>query len=169
MPLLYFIQVHQSSGFGNTSKTIEETVRVHMSLLDNGEQYIYDNDSTADSNHISNIKKCVTKEQLTLPSVCKLVEGFLTLFDDHELRATTTFEWGQQWQHYSDIGVRNGGTALWRRLWFRIEIVDDLEKLESSNNDISEVHKQNNTRQQKTIILRYWMYPEHAEQQREVY
>lgn len=166
--VLLLVKVHQSGSFGSTSKTIEETVRVHMTLLDDGEQYIYDsNENGLDSNCIPSTK-CITKKLLTLPLECK-VEGFLTLFDDHELRATPTFERGQQWQRYSDIGGRSGGTTLWRRLWFRVEVIDDPKHLEASNKDIGEIHNKNNPKQQKTIVLRYWMYPEHAEQQREVY
>lgn len=136
-----------------------------MTILDNGEEYIYDsNEDGIDFNYIRN-NKCVTKKLLKLPSECK-VEGFLTLFDDHELRATNTFEQGQQWQRYLDIGGRSGGTTLWRRLWFRVEVIDDPKQMDGSNNDVGEI--QNNTKQ-KTIVLCYWMYPEHAEQQREVY
>lgn len=142
---------------------MEETVRVRMRLLEEGEQYNCKDDedgTNIDSkSSSSNSATVMTRKQLTLPSECKRTEGFLTLFDDHELRSTTLFERGQQWQRSSTF---SGGTTSWRRLWFGVEIIDDLEQSEDSENNINDTFKQ------KVIVLRYWKYPEHAEQQREV-
>lgn len=141
-----------------------------MRLLEEGEPYSYNYDEGMNGNII---KGCSAKKLLSMPSECKQAEGFLTLFDDNELRSTPTIDRGQQWQRHSDISSGpTGGTTLWRRLWFRAEIIDDSlpQKLgKNSDNETLVNHQQYNLRQRKTIVLRYWMYPEHAEQQREVY
>lgn len=172
--MIFVIQVHQSGSVSNTSKvTTEETVRVCMRLLKEGEQYIYDNDEGTKfgSNQYAGGKFAIElRKPLTLPSECKQTEGFLTLFDDHELRTTPALEHGQKWQRHYNIGANTqGGTTSWRRLWFRADVIDD-PKQETSDNSCDEAQKQqdNNIGRQKTIVLRYWLYPEHAEQQREV-
>lgn len=154
-----------------------------MCLLEDGEQYIYDNDEdprncdnpSLSSNRYANsgCAMVAAKKPLTFPSECKRTEGFLTLFDDHELRATPTFEQTPKWQRHSNIkgNVKDGGTTLWRRLWFRVEIIDDpKQQQEVDDKSCSETKRQQQiNKHQKTIVLRYWLYPEHAEQQREVY
>lgn len=148
-----------------------------MRILEDGEQYVYYNEGERDlhhsllgSNKHASSGNTVVRKPLTLPTECKRMEGFLTLFDDHELRATPAIERGPQWQRHSDIGgsANLGGTTLWRRLWFRVEIIDDPKYQETSKSDDDKQKQQNNIGLYKTIVLRYWMYPEHAEQQREV-
>lgn len=155
--------MHQTGGISSISKsTGEETVRVRMRLLEEGEQYTCDDDEVTNSNSGTGYS---ARKLITLPSECKRYEGFLTLFDDHELRSTPVIERGRQWQHHSDISGRTiGGTTLWRRLWFRAE-VNDIQQQKTTDTSNDKTPKQ---QQQKTIVLRYWMYPEHAEQQREV-
>lgn len=159
---LLFVQIHQSSGILSTTKgTGEETVRVRMQLLEEGENYTYENIRVEGQSASS----YTSKKLLTLPPECKQTEGFLTLFDDHELRSTSVINRGQQWQRRTDIaGGSSAGTTLWRRLWFRVEIVNQpqQQKTNDNNDEVSKI-------QQQTIVLRYWMYPEHAEQQRQVY
>lgn len=164
----YFVQVHQSGGIASFSKDVspsmENIVRVRMRLLEEGERYICkdgeDGTNLGSKSSSSSSATVMTRKQLTLPSDCKRTEGFLTLFDDHELRTSTIFERGHQWQRSSGF---SGGTTSWRRLWFGVEIVDDLDQSEANDNDVNDTFKQ------KVIVLRYWKYPEHAEQQREVY
>lgn len=134
-----------------------------MRLLEEGEMYAFANDeSTSGCN----------RKLLTLPPECSRTEGFLTLFDDHELRTTPVIDYEQQWHRQSNIGGgKSGGTTLWRRLWFRIETIADPQTQKTSNSNDEELmpQQQNKTvRQLQTIVLRYWMYPEHAEQQRKV-
>lgn len=156
---LLFAQIHQSSGTSSTTKgTGEETVRIRMRLLEEGEDYTYENIEGQSANIYT------SKKFLTLPPECKQIEGFLTLFDDHELRSTSMINRGLQWQRRTDItGGSSAGTTLWRRLWFRVEIIDkpQQQKINDNNDEVSKL-------QQQTIVLRYWMYPEHAEQQRQV-
>lgn len=133
-----------------------------MRLLEEGEQYVFVDDESPSG---------CTKKLLTLPPECKRMEGFLTLFDDHELRATPVIDSKQQWHRRLDIGGgTSGGTTLWRRLWFRLETVDDPQQQKTSDSsDETLLQQQNKTvRRLRTIMLRYWMYPEHAEQQRKV-
>lgn len=148
-----------------------------MRLLEDGEQYVYNNDENPNYGNNqyaeSNIRTVGLRKPLTLPSECKQTEGFLTLFDDHELRTTPTLEYGQKWQRHFNIGGNaHGGTTLWRRLWFRAEVIDDPKQQEAIDDSCAESQRQQqdiNIRRQKTIVLRYWLYPEHADQQREVY
>lgn len=181
---MFFFQVHQSGSSASTSRGItitptEETVRIHMRLLEDGEQYVFENEegeinfehlSLSNNKYASNVVAAV-KKPLTLPS-CKRTEGFLTLFDDHELRATPLIGQGQQWQRRRNIGSSSsGGTTSWRRLWFRVETVNNIDQeIKNSDGDLSTKQQQLNDNHvlKKTIVLRYWMYPEHAEQEREV-
>lgn len=134
-----------------------------MRLLEEGEQYAFVDDESPSG--------CARK-LLTLPPECKRMEGFLTLFDDHEIRTTPVIDCEQQWHRRSNIGGgASGGTTLWRRLWFRIETVDDpqQQKNSDSSDEVLLLQQQDKTvRRLQTIVLRYWMYPEHAEQQRKV-
>lgn len=182
--VFYCAQVHQSgssasSSRGTTITPAEETVRINMRLLENGEQYVYENEEgeiniehlTLGSDKNAGSLVAAAKKSLTLPS-CKRMEGFLTLFDDHELRATSIFGQGQQWQRRRNIGSgSSGGTTSWRRLWFRVEVVNNTEhEINNSDDDLSKKQQQLNDNHawKKTILLRYWMYPEHVEQEREV-
>lgn len=182
--MFYYVQVHQSGGSASTSRgtTItpaEETVRIKMRLLEDGEQYVYENEEgeinldylSLGSNKYTGSLVAAAKKPLTLPS-CKRLEGFLTLFDDHELRATSIFGQSQQWQRRKNIGSgSSGGTTSWRRLWFRVEVVNNIEPdIHNSDDDLSTKQQQQNDNHvwKKTIVLRYWMYPEHVEQGREV-
>lgn len=145
-----------------------------MRLLEDGEQYVFNNDESTNFGNSqytgSNFGMVRLRKPLTLPSECKRTEGFLTLFDDHELRATPTLEHRQKWQRHFNIGGNtHGGTTLWRRLWFRVEVIDDPTQLKSSDNSCAELQKQlDGNIKWKTIVLRYWLYPEHADEQREV-
>jgi len=149
-----------------------------MFLLEDGEQYIYDNDKGLGNvdnlslgSSYSDYAMDVARKPLTFPPECKRLEGFLTLFDDHELRSTPAFEQAPKWQRHSNIGGKvNSGTTLWRRLWFRAVIVDDTKQQDINDDGYGETPKLGhiNIGRQKTIVLRYWLYPEHAEQQREV-
>lgn len=181
---LLYLQVHQSSSSASTSRgsTItqtEETVRIHMHLLEDGEQYVYEDEegeinfetlSLGSKQYVGNGSLVVAaKKPLKLPS-CQRTEGFLTLFDDHELRANVII--GQQWQRRWNIGSgSSGGTTSWRRLWFRVEVINNTEQEVSITNDDLSLKQQDpndNNTCQNTIILRYWMYPEHVEQERMV-
>lgn len=155
---------------------MEETVRVRMRLLEEGEKYICKDDedwmNLGSKTSSSSSASVMTRKQLTLPSECKRTEGFLTLFDDHELKTSAMFERGRQWQHSATFwqqsatirqqSAYSGGVSSWRRLWFSVEIIDEPEQSEASDNDINDTFKQ------KTIALQYWKYPEHVEQQKEV-
>lgn len=150
-----------------------------MRLLEDGEQYVYENEKgginfdhlSLSSNKNAGSLVAAAKKPLTLPS-CKRLEGFLTLFDDHELRTTSIFGLGQHWQRRRNIGSgSSGGTTSWRRLWFRVEVVNNIEQeIHNSDDDLSTKQLQENDNHfwKKTIVLRYWMYPEHVEQEREV-
>jgi len=178
----FYAQVHQSGGVssssrGTTNTAVEETVRVRMCLLEEGEQYTYednageihlDNKSSESNTYATSGSKAVwPRKPLKFPSECKRLEGFLTLFDDHELRSHN-FEQKGQWQRHGDIGGGSkGGTTSWRRLWFRAEIID-MNQQNIKNSDESQDQRNNDDLRQQTIVLRYWMYPEYAEQEREV-
>jgi len=177
--LLFYVQVHQSSGVPSSSRTTtnaaaEETVRVCMCLLEEGEQYEDDSgginldNKSLESNTASGTKAVWAQKSLKFPSECKRLEGFLTLFDDHELRSHN-FVRESQWKRRTNIGdCTKGGTTSWRRLWFRAEIID-INQQKSINNSNKPQEQQNIINlKQRTIVLRYWMYPEHAEQEREV-
>lgn len=147
-----------------------------MHLLDEDEHYAYEDDEDRINFENPSLKygsrytTVAAMKPLTLPPECKRTEGFLTLFDDHELRTTQTFERGPQWHRQSNIGSStSGGTTMWRRLWFSTDIVDVPEQQETSDNRNEIQQKNYDIGQQQTVVLRYWMYPEHAEQQREVY
>lgn len=162
-------------GSTSTSKAIstgttEDVVRVCMHILEDGEQYIYRHDleekcvGTLSTNRH---EEMVVIKPLTLPPECKLTEGFLTLFDDYALRPPFIYQPNEtpKWQRFLTTNVGKG-TALWERFWFRLEIIDD-PNCKSNNVDVEDNEVNSRTRQQ-TIVLRYWLYPEHAEQQRKV-
>lgn len=171
-------KVHQSgssSSRATSNAAAEETVRVRMCLLEEGEQYEddlggihLDNKSSETNTYASGGSKAVRAQKtLTFPSECKRLEGFLTLFDDHELRSHN-FVRESQWQRRADIGSGpKGGTTSWRRLWFRAEIIDRNQQKSININDESQEQQNDNNLKQQTIVLRYWMYPEYAEQERE--
>jgi len=156
---------------------VEETVRVRMCLLEEGEQYTYeddmgginlDNKSSESNLYAASGIKVMAQKSLKFPSECKRLEGFLTLFDDHELR-THNFEREGQWKRRADIGdCTKGGTTSWRRLWFRAEIIDMNQQKSINDSDKPQEQQNGNNFMQQTIVLRYWMYPEYAEQEREV-
>lgn len=144
-----------------------------MRIFKDGEQYSYYNEGEIDLDHsllVGNKNagsgNTVVRKPLILPMECKRMEGFLTLFDDHELRSTPAIERGPKWQRHTDIGTSSnlGGTTLWRRLWFRVEIIDDPKYQETIKSDDKQ-KQENNVGLYKTILLRYWMYPENVEQQ----
>ncbi|KAF0761423.1 Uncharacterized protein FWK35_00023440, partial [Aphis craccivora] len=174
-------KVHQSGGISSSSKVntnaaVEETVRVRMCLLEEGEQYTYeddmgginlDNKSSESNLYAASGIKVMAQKSLKFPSECKRLEGFLTLFDDHELR-THNFEREGQWKRRADIGnCTKGGTTSWRRLWFRAEIIDMNQQKSINDSDKPQEQQNGNNFMQQTIVLRYWMYPEYAEQERE--
>jgi len=173
--------VHQSGGVQSSSRVTtnavaEETVRVQMCLLEEGEQYEddscainLDNKSLESNTYtVSGSKTTYAHKPLKFPSECKRLEGFLTLFDDHELRSHN-FVRESQWQRRTDIGdCTKGGTTSWRRLWFRAEIIDMNQQKSINNSDKPQEQQNNINLKQRTIVLRYWMYPEYAEQEREV-
>lgn len=173
--------MHQSGGVPSSSRVTtnavaEETVRVHMCLLEEGEQYEDDsgannleNKSLESNTHTaSGSKAACAQKPLKFPSECKRLEGFLTLFDDHELRSHN-FVRESQWQRRTNIGdCTKGGTTSWRRLWFRAEIIDINQQKSINISDKSQEQQNNINLKQRTMVLRYWMYPEHAEQEREV-
>lgn len=173
--------MHQSGGVASSSRATtnavaEETVRVQMCLLEEGEQYEDDSgeinleNKSLESNTYtaSGNKAAWAQKPLKFPSECKRLEGFLTLFDDHELRSHN-FVRESQWQRRTDIGDNTkGGTTSWRRLWFRAEIIDMNQQNSINNSDKSQEQQNSINLKQRTIVLRYWMYPEYAEQEREV-
>jgi hypothetical protein len=149
-----------------------------MCLLDEGEEYTYDDDmgginldnksSGSNSYATGGIRTVSIQKSLKFPSECKRLEGFLTLFDDHELR-TQHFEREGQWKRRADIGgCSKGGTTSWRRLWFRAEIIDVNQQKSINNSDKPQEQSNDKNLKQQSIVLRYWMYPEYAEQEREV-
>jgi len=171
--------VHQSGSNSSritTNVAAEETVRIRMCLLEEGEQYEddsgdinLDNKSSGINTYTASSSKAVrAQKQLKFPLECKRLEGFLTLFDDHELRSHN-FVRDSQWQRHADIGNRTkSGTTSWRRLWFRAEIIDmNQQNSININEKLQELQNDKNLKQ-RTIVLRYWMYPEYAEQEREV-
>ncbi|XP_008180199.1 uncharacterized protein LOC100572761 isoform X2 [Acyrthosiphon pisum] len=173
-------KVHQSGGVPSSSRVTtnaiaEETVRVQMCLLEEGEQYEddsgainVDNKSLEPNTYIASGSKAAWAQKLLkFPSECKRLEGFLTLFDDHELRSHN-FLRESKWQRRTDIGdCTKGGTTSWRRLWFRAEIIDMNQQKSLNNSDKPQKQENNINLKQRTIVLRYWMYPEYAEQERE--
>lgn len=173
-PSLY-AQVHQSGGVSSNSRVttnvaVEETVRVHMCFLEEGEKedsvggINLDNKSSDSYTHAVNWQL----RSLKFPNDCKQLEGFLTLFDDRELRP---YSLGPKsyWQDRTDVGGRTkDGTTAWRRLWFRTEIIDLNQQKSINNSDKSQEQQNDNNVQQRTIVLKYWLYPEYAEQEREV-
>jgi len=179
--LLFYAQVHQSGGVPSSSRVTtnaaaEETVRIRMCLLEEGEQYEddsgalnLDNKSLESNTYTASGSKAVWAQKiLKFPSECKRLEGFLTLFDDHELRSHNFIQ-ESQWQRRTDIGdCTKGGTTSWRRLWFRAEIIDMNQQKSINNSDKPQEQQNNINLKQRTIVLRYWMYPEYAEQEREV-
>lgn len=171
--------MHQSGSNSSrvtTNVAAEETVRIRMCLLEEGEQYEddsvdinFDNKSSKTNTYTASSSKALrVQKQLKFPSECKRLEGFLTLFDDHELRSHN-FVQESQWQRHADIGnCTKGGTTSWRRLWFRAEIIDMNQQKSININDKQQELQNDNNLKQRTIVLRYWMYPEYAEQEREV-
>ncbi|XP_026821529.1 uncharacterized protein LOC113559940 [Rhopalosiphum maidis] len=172
-------KVHQSGSISSSSRVaaVEETVRVQMCLLEEGEEYTYDDDmgginldnksSGSNSYAAGGIRTVSAQKSLKFPSECKRLEGFLTLFDDHELR-TQNFEREGQWKRRADIGgCSKGGTTSWRRLWFRAEIIDVNQQKSINNSDKPQEQPNDKNLKQQSIVLRYWMYPEYAEQERE--
>jgi len=149
-----------------------------MCLLEEGEEYMYDSgeglgnfdDPSPDSNKQHDNSPCAwaaaARKSLRFPSECKRTEGFLTLFDDHELRTTPAFEQEAKWRPHSSVSRM----TVWRRLWFCAKVIDNPKQLEIHDISGDQTQQQQmNVRRQKTIVLRCWLYPEHAEQQREVY
>lgn len=157
---LIIAQVFQQHDVGPTTLSDSpplETVRVRMRLVD------ADEETEEDYNEENGVEEASGSScgKLVLPVDARQnrIEGFLTLFDDNELRrAQAKNKW-----HRSSSSDTNSATTAWRRLWFRMRVVQEAGVREIEG---SEERKSNS--QKQTIVLTYWMYPEHAEQQRQV-
>lgn len=159
-------------GSTRTSKTsTEDVVRVCMQMLEPGQQYV--SKQNPEDGHILSTsvhEEMLVIKPLILPSDCKL-EGFLTLFDDFALRPTVVLKPNEtpKWQHFLINNVETY-KALWTRYWFRVEIVDDPNQELTVQTILQKLNTEGGTPKirQQTVVLRYWLYPEHAEKEEEV-
>lgn len=140
-----------------------ETVRVKMRLVDAEEDAREGHDDENDLEAATGIySSSGGKLCLPIDAHQNRIEGFLTLFDDHELRrAQAKNKW-----HRSNADNRSALTA-WRRLWFRMQVMQGT--VDNDDTDTEDRNDKQKYTKQQTIVLTYWMYPEHAEQQRQVY
>ncbi|VVC41109.1 PH domain-like [Cinara cedri] len=162
-------KVHQSGGITSTSKSAvpidePEVARICMQMLEDGEEYVQSdlNGSISSTSHEENL----VIKPLKLPSKCKITEGFITLFDDFALRIPFEFESNEipRWQNFSNNNTNSLSNALWTRLWFKVEIINDPNAQKDDQN-YEIINKEKIYPQ--TVILKYWLYPEHFEQNRE--
>lgn len=143
-----------------------------MQIIEEGEEYVskHDTEDSKSSISSSSHKYSLVIKPLAFPPACRHIEGFITLFDDFALRPAFEFEPNEtpKWQHFINKKSNVDSRALWTRLWCRLVIINDPNVLKNDGED-NDNGKKKEIIHPQTIVLYYWLYPEHAEQQREVY
>ncbi|VVC38365.1 Hypothetical protein CINCED_3A023108 [Cinara cedri] len=145
-----------------------EFVRICMRMLEDGEKYVYRHIQGSVCSTISYEKNLVIKP-LHLPPECNITKGFITLFDDFAMSIAFEQNETPKWQHFLKKNVHMVSNALWTRLWFKIEVINNPN---AQKDDEDETIINDNSLIKKlifpqTVVLKYWMYHEHSEQNQE--